>query len=86
MVSRVELECVHLGDYWMDQSNTGKYDGHDIYHLRFNHRMDKQLNIFARVINVTDELYATAASISRGNNEFALGMPRTLYAGVDYKF
>ncbi len=83
---RVELEWVHLGDYWMDQSNTGKYDGHDIYHLRFNHRMDKQLNLFARVINVTDELYATAASISRGNNEYAPGMPRTLYAGVDYKF
>ena len=83
---RAELEWVHLGDYWMDQSNAGKYDGHDLYNLRLNHRMDKQLNIFARVINVTDERYATAASISRGNNEFAPGMPRTLYAGVDYKF
>jgi len=83
---RAELEWVHLGDYWMDQSNTGKYDGHDLYNLRFNHRMDKQLNLFARVINVTDERYATAASISGGNNEFAPGMPRTLYAGVDYKF
>ena len=83
---RVELEWVHLGDYWMDQSNTDKYDGHDVYNLRMNHHMDKQLNIFARVINVTDELYATAASISRGNNEYAPGMPRTLYAGVDYKF
>jgi iron complex outermembrane recepter protein len=83
---RAEIEWVHLGDYWMDQDNTGKYDGHDLYNLRFNHRMDKQLNLFARVINVTDERYATAASISRGNNEFAPGMPRTLYAGVDYKF
>jgi len=83
---RVELEWVHLGDYWMDQTNTGKYDGHDIYNLRFNQRIDKQLNLFARVINLRDERYATAASISRGNNELAPGMPRTLYAGVDYKF
>ena len=83
---RAELEWVHLGDYWMDQANTGKYAGHDLYNLRLNHRVDKQLNVFARVINVTDERYATAASISRGNNEFAPGMPRTLYAGVDYKF
>lgn len=83
---RVELEWAHLGDYWMDQSNTGKYDGHDIYNLRLNHRVDKQLNIFARIINLSDELYATAASISRGNSEYAPGAPRTLYAGVDYKF
>lgn len=89
---RVELEWVHLGDYWMDQDNTHKYDGHEVYNLRMNYRLDKALNLYARVINVTDELYATAASYSpaRFSNpekfEYAPGMPRTLYAGLDYKF
>jgi len=83
---RLELEWLHLGKYWMDQDNTAKYAGHEIYNLRVNHQFDKKLNVYARVMNLTDELYATAASVSRGANEYAPGMPRTYYAGVDYKF
>jgi outer membrane receptor protein involved in Fe transport len=83
---RMELELVHLGSYWMDQSNTEKYDGHEIFNLRINHQLNAQINMFARVMNLSDKQYATAASLSRGNQEFAPGMPRTVYAGIDYKF
>ena len=79
---RVEAEWVHMGKYWMDQSNTGKYDGHDFYNLRANYFVSTAFEVYARVMNVTDERYAEAAS----NGEYAPGMPRTVYGGVTYKF
>jgi len=83
---RIELELVHLGSYWMDQENTEKYAGHDLLNLRMNHQVNAELNLYARVMNLTDKKYATAAALSGGNPEFAPGMPRTLYAGIDFKF
>ncbi|MDH5472798.1 MAG: TonB-dependent receptor, partial [Gammaproteobacteria bacterium] len=79
---RVEAEWVHMGKYWMDQSNTAKYDGHDFYNLRANYFVSTAFEVYARVMNVTDERYAEAAS----NGEYAPGMPRTVYGGVTYKF
>ncbi|MDX2507756.1 MAG: TonB-dependent receptor [Gammaproteobacteria bacterium] len=83
---RIELELVHLGSYWMDQANTEKYGGYDAFNLRINHQVTAEFNVYARVMNLTDEKYATAATLSRGNPEFAPAMPRTIYAGVDFKF
>lgn len=83
---RIELELVHLGSYWMDQANTEKYDGYDTFNLRANHQVTAAFNVYARIMNLTDEKYATAATLSRGNPEYAPAMPRTFYAGVDFKF
>ena len=83
---RVELNWAHLGRYWMDDANTHSYVGHDIYHLRGNYMLSKQLELFGRVENLTDERYATAASLSSNNEQFAPGLPRTVYAGVSYNW
>ncbi len=87
---RVELEWSHIGSYWMDNDNTEKYDGHDLLNLRVNHFINmenkKQLELYARIMNLTDKRYATAASFSRGESTFAPGMERTVYAGFNYKF
>jgi len=87
---RVELEWSHIGSYWMDNDNTEKYDGHDLLNLRINHFIDmnnkKQLEVYARIMNLTDKRYATAASFSRGEATYAPGMERTVYAGLNYKF
>ncbi len=83
---RIELELIQLGSYWMDQGNTKKYDGYEVLNLRINHPINTKLNLYTRIMNLADKKYATAASISRGKSEFAPGMPRTFYAGIDYKF
>ncbi|MCW8935051.1 MAG: TonB-dependent receptor [Gammaproteobacteria bacterium] len=83
---RAELEWVHLGEYWMDQSNTQKYSGHELINLRMNYFATRTFETFIRLMNVTDKTYATSASFSRGESTFAPGMPRTLYAGAEYKF
>lgn len=80
---RVELNWVHLGSYWLDDANTHRYDGHDLYHLRANYALNRQLEFFGRIENLTDERYATSASYV-SSEEYAPGLPRTLYAGLNY--
>jgi len=89
---KLELEWVKLGDYWMDQANTYKYDGHDVFNLRANYPVTTSLELYARLMNLADTRYATNAKYSPaafGNPEkfeYAPGMPRTLYAGMKYSF
>lgn len=89
---KFEFEWVKLGDYWMDAANTYKYSGHDILNLRFNYFYSKQWEVFARVMNLADKRYATAAGYTAaafGNPEkfeYAPGMPRTAYIGMKYQF
>jgi outer membrane receptor protein involved in Fe transport len=88
----VEVEWVKLGGYWMDQANTHKYEGHNLFNLRANYQVTKGLNIFGRAMNLADKRYATAATYKApawgrpAAFEYAPGMPRTFYAGVTYTF
>jgi len=89
---RGELEWVQLGSYWMDQANSHRYDGHDLFNVRVNYLFNKKFEIYGRITNLTDKRYATAASYSPaafGNPEkfeFAPGQPRTFFLGVNYAF
>ena len=88
----MELEWVRLGSYWMDDANTYKYPGHNVLNLRGNLAVNKTIQIFARLMNLTDERYATSAAYKApafGNPEqfeYAPGMPRTVYAGIRTQF
>jgi len=88
----LEPEWVHLGSYWMDQANTENYAGHDLLNFRARYEINKKSSAYARVMNVMDERYATAASYKAaafGNPEsfeYAPGMPLSLYVGYTQKF
>jgi outer membrane receptor protein involved in Fe transport len=82
----VELEFVHLGQYWMDQANTETYKGHQLLNLRFNYPVNPEFKLSARILNLEDKIYATNASYSRGTSEYAPGMPRTAYLSASYSF
>ncbi len=87
---RMELEYSYLGSYYMNNENTQKYNGHELFNFRINHFVDMgnkdSLELYARIMNLTDERYATLASYNayRGR-EFAPGMERTIYAGINYQ-
>jgi len=83
---RLEMEWVHMDKYWLDQANTYEYKGHDIINLRGNVKVGKSLDIFARLMNANDKRYATTALYKTSGFEYAPGMPRTLYAGLTYKW
>jgi len=82
---RVALEWSHVGAFWMDPANTHRYDGHDLLHIRAQQPLLDRLSIFGRVHNVMDERYAETASYTdaRGQ-EYAPGMPRTVYVGLEW--
>ncbi|MBZ0155336.1 MAG: TonB-dependent receptor [Alphaproteobacteria bacterium] len=82
-----ELEWVKLGRYWMDDANTEQYGGHDLFNIRASYYIAKQWEIYARVINVTDEPYAEEATKSAsGAARFSPGQPRTFFGGLVYKW
>ena len=85
---RMELEWEHLGSYWMDQANTYKYAGYDLLNLRINYLHGKRWELYTRIMNLSNERYATAATYTASGNkfEYAPGMPRTYYAGASYHF
>lgn len=81
-----QLEWVRLGSYWLEASNSatyGKYPGHDVLNLRFSQSVGKGVNLFARLLNVTDRRYADSASVSSNTPVFSPALPRAFYAGLD---
>jgi outer membrane receptor protein involved in Fe transport len=72
-------EVVSLGSYWMDDANTTKYSGHDLLNLSASYRIDGELELFAKLNNVTDRRFAESTS---GTTNYAPGMPRTFYLGI----
>ena len=85
--ARLEAEWVKMGKYWEDDANSSEYEGHDLFNLRASWEMNERFRLFGRVMNVTDERYATRASYNafRGE-ELAPGMPLTAYGGIEMKF
>ena len=81
------VETFHLGEYWIDASNTQRYEGHTLVALRGRARIYRSLGIFARVHNLTDRRYAetTSFTLQRGR-ELAPGLPRTVYAGIEFEW
>ncbi len=89
---KMELEFVHLGQYWMDQANTETYEGHQLLNFRIHYPVNQQFKLSARILNLEDKRYATNASYKPaafGNPEkfeYAPGMPRTAYVSANYSF
>lgn len=82
----VQVEYEYLGGYWEDDENTSKYEGHDLVNLRGSYRRGSW-ELFAKVLNLFDERYATRAKFTQfRGEELAPGMPLTLYGGLTLRF
>jgi len=83
---RMAVEWNRLGPYWMDAQNENEYEGHDLLAARARYDLSSGLGLFLRATNLTDERYAERASYNafRGQ-EFAPGLPRTFYVGVEIR-
>jgi iron complex outermembrane recepter protein len=84
--SMVALEWQRVGKYWMDADNTHRYPGHDLFNIRVNAQVTRNATIFARLMNLTDERYAESSGYtSARGEEFAPGLPRAVYIGIQYR-
>ncbi len=88
------LEWVHLGDYWMNNANSIRYDGHDLANLRASYRRGSW-EWWLKGQNLGDVHYAeTASSTFSGagtynpntQDSYTPGAPRTVSVGINYRF
>ena len=82
-----QLEWQHVGDYFLDPENQHEYPGHTIVNLRLAYRLSEQWRLSARVLNVTDRLYAERADFTGFTGErYFPGEPRSVFAELNWRF
>jgi len=80
---RLAAEWTHTGRYYTDPQNVHAYAGYDILNLHANYVVRPNVELFGRVVNATNAIYAEVVSYDAANGQqFTPGAPRTLYAGV----
>ena len=82
-----ELEWSAVAGYYLDIENQHRYSGHRLWNLRSRWQATDQLALSARLLNVSDELYADRADYTVFSDErYFPGARRTLSLAVDYQF
>ena len=81
---RIQLEYSGMGDYWLDPGNTMRFDGYDIFHLRASYVVARRVELFARVMNLTDQTYSVQSFVGFGEIPWIAnsGEYRSLYVGA----
>lgn len=82
---RTALEWQHIDAYYMDNANSIKYPGYDIFNLRLSYQYNR-FEIWTNIMNVSNELYATVARRSRWGDSYSVGEPRAFNVGIAYNF
>ncbi|NMG31130.1 TonB-dependent receptor [Aromatoleum evansii] len=84
---RAQVEWSRIGSYWLDDANTVKYGGHNLFNLRGNYALNPTWSLFGSIQNLTDKRYAESAQLStRSTPVYSPGLPRTVIAGVEAKW
>jgi len=83
--SRIELEVVHQGSYWLDAANAHKYGGHDLLNLRARWRIAGDWAITGRINNLADTRYADRADYAFGNYRYFPGRSREFFIEIGYR-
>ena len=92
--SRVALDLVKQGRYWMNNANTVRYAGHTLLNLTASHKLADGWEVWGQVRNLTDKLYSDNASSRyitgtyspNTQNTYAAGAPRSVMLGLTKSF
>ena len=76
----------NVGEYYLDDENTTKYDGYDVVDLGIYYKIsDKKgtgYRLFFDIDNLFNEHYSQAVWSGYGTNSYAVSWPRTFSGGV----
>lgn len=84
--SRVEIEWVHVGPYYMDASNLHRYDGHDLFNVRVEATVADGVTLHGKVMNLFNTAYADRATYANSTYQYFPGSPTTAYFGISLAF
>jgi outer membrane receptor protein involved in Fe transport len=76
----------HVGEYFMDASNTAEYDGHDLFDLTLDYQLPNEAALQLQVQNLLDESYATRADKWFGNNRYFPGEGRRFMVSLQKRY
>ncbi len=79
----VEIEVVYQGEYQLNASNTAEYGGHSLMNLRVAYAWNRNWQIRARVMNLTNHAYAHRADFAFNEYRYFPGHPRRLFVSVE---
>ncbi len=83
----IELEWLAMGSYYTNITNQNRYDGHDLLHLRIQHRVSDNLSLRFRINNLTDKDYAERADFSTfAGDRYFIGEPRSFYGEISLNY
>lgn len=88
--ARLGLEYQRIGAYYTNPANTRTYPGYNLLNLRLGYRLPQTplrgLEVWANVVNLRNELYATNATTNQYGTTYVAAAPRTYTLGVGYTF
>ncbi|KTD97916.1 TonB-dependent receptor [Pseudoalteromonas sp. H71] len=83
--ARFVLQWHHVGNYYTDPENLNKYEGHSVLSFRAQWQVTKNVEVLARIINLTDEAYAERADYtSFTGDRYFPGKPRNAMLSASY--
>ncbi|MDN4501674.1 TonB-dependent receptor [Alteromonadaceae bacterium BrNp21-10] len=82
---RIELQWQHLAEYYLNPENTASYPGHNLLHLNTTWWLNDQLKLSFNIRNLTNKKYAERADYAFGNYRYFVGLPRSLYLGLQWQ-
>jgi len=84
----LEIEVEHVGGYYTDETNISDYSGHDLVNLRSRMRLTPDVELYARIKNLTDKRYSNYTSNQVGSDDIGYrpGQPLTAFAGIRASF
>ncbi len=80
------LEWQYVDDWWMDDANRHHYDGYDLWNLKFSWKTGRGIDVYAKIDNLTDEIYAERAAYSWGKEKYTPGGPRQFFLGIESRW
>lgn len=88
--ARLGLEYQRIGAYYTNTANTRTYAGYNLLNLRLGYRLPQTplrgLDVWANVVNLSNELYASTATTNQYGTTYVAAAPRTYTLGVGYTF
>ena len=79
--TRVDLDVVRMGEYFLDLANSATYPGHTVANVSVHQKLSKRLNGYLHIRNLFDTQYADRADLAFGNHRYFPAMPRNIRLG-----
>jgi len=88
---RIEGEWQRIGSYFLDNANTEKYNGYDVFNARLGYEI-RGVELWCNVLNVADKVFASRVSKSVYGSgysktvvkSYSPGFRRTIQFGLKY--